>query len=136
MMRPKVIAVIVCLLLVLLASGVAAASAASAVITVDAGKTLGPVQPLVFGHNIEAGDTYGTTGIPRLVHDYLLSRTGGGMWDPDKAAPVSEAITTCKQLGVKILRYPGGCLVHYFDWHNAVGRRPVARTSRSESTSS
>jgi alpha-N-arabinofuranosidase len=91
---------------------------AEATITVRAGRVLGPVNRLVLGHNVEAADP----------QDLFISwsnpipgRTGEGLWDPAKRGPVPETVEFARQVGMGMLRYPGGCLVHNFDWKAAVG---------------
>ena len=105
-----------------LLGGAVMAVAAPAVITVDPGTSPGPVNPYIFGQNIEA-----TTG------QYIFSKKptpldvladGNGLWDPEKKAPVPAVIDAFKAARVGMIRYPGGCLVHGYDWRKAVG--PVA----------
>lgn len=118
MLRHYAVVMMICCLI-----PVSCANAASdAVITINASQIIGDVPQYVFGHNVEAGDPY---GIFSSAHNYHQSRTGDGLWDPDKALPVPEMVIVSKQVGMKMLRYPGGCLTHNFDWHNAVG--PIAQ---------
>ncbi|XHR31171.1 MAG: alpha-L-arabinofuranosidase [Chthoniobacteraceae bacterium] len=87
-------------------------------ITVDASKTQGRVNPLIFGHNLEAADRTGIFG--DKINPYVTN-TGTGFWDPQKRGPVPEVLAASRSLGMKMLRYPGGCLAHNFDWRKAVG---------------
>ena len=93
----------------------------AATITVDAKNTLGPVNPLVFGHNIEAADQYNIFG---SFHNYATAQNGGGIWNPAKNAPVAQLVADSKSVGMRLLRYPGGCFVHNFHWKETIG--PVA----------
>lgn len=89
-------------------------------ITIDASVIRGKVNPLIFGHNLEAADgkdIFGPYSNPK-------GKDGDGVWDPVNRAPVSEVVQFSKDVGMKMLRYPGGCLVHNFDWKKTVG--PVA----------
>ncbi len=76
------------------------------------------VNPLVFGQNVEAAD-------PKFIFSDrsgpVKGRTGDGVWDCDQQRPVPEVVELARRAGVKALRYPGGCLVHNFDWKKAVG---------------
>ncbi len=91
---------------------------AQAKITVHAGDVLGEVNPLIFGHNAEAADPKDIFG---PLSNPIPGRTGEGLWNPETAEPVPEVLELAKQAGMKMLRYPGGCLVHNFDWKKAVG---------------
>lgn len=91
----------------------------TAAITVDVAKVLGPVNKLVFGHNMEAADNARIFSSDKTSMDGI--QTGGGFWDPQRGAPVPEAVAACKAVGMGMMRYPGGCLAHNFDWRKAVG---------------
>ncbi|HEX2950868.1 MAG TPA: hypothetical protein VHV83_15095 [Armatimonadota bacterium] len=93
---------------------------ANATIVIDGTMTLNEVQPYIFGQNTEAGDGYQIFG---TSHSYS-SVTGGGLWNPSTASPVPQALTFSTDVGMKMLRFPGGCLAHNYNWKNAVG--PVA----------
>ncbi len=95
----------------------------SASIVVHAGQPLGLVNPLVFGQNLEAADnahifTSDTT-------DLTLIQQAGGFWDPTAHAPNDFVLNASKAAGSSMLRYPGGCLVHNFDWRKTIG--PAAK---------
>ncbi len=90
----------------------------TATISIDAKKILGPVNRLVFGHNIEAGNgkgIFGTSDTPGSM------RAGDGFWNPNANAPVPEAVRLTRDVGASLLRYPGGCLAHGFDWKATIG---------------
>ncbi|HEX2951425.1 MAG TPA: carbohydrate-binding protein CenC, partial [Armatimonadota bacterium] len=94
-----------------------AQAAPTATITVDAKQVLGKVQPLVFGHNVEAADGYNIFG---SSHSYG-GRNAEGLWNPEQKQLVPEMVAMSKEIGMKMMRYPGGCLAHNFNWHDAVG---------------
>ncbi len=94
------------------------AGAQQATIRVDAAHTLGPVNRLVLGQNIEAADPY---HIFSAVHNYLPGCAAGGIWDPKTRRPVPQTVQFARDIGLSALRYPGGCLTHSFDWKDAVG---------------
>jgi alpha-N-arabinofuranosidase len=88
-------------------------------IVVDASQALGPVNRLVFGQNIIAADT--ARIFSSDTTDLNMIQTGQGFWDPTNALPVSELVAQSKAVNVSMLRYPGGCLAHNFDWRKTVG---------------
>jgi alpha-N-arabinofuranosidase len=94
-------------------------------IIVDATRVLGPVNRLVFGQNLDAADNAhifsSDTTDPNLIQG------ADGFWDPAKGAPVPQVVAQSKAVGMSMLRYPGGCLAHNFDWRKTVG--PEAKQS-------
>jgi alpha-N-arabinofuranosidase len=88
-------------------------------IAVRAREVLGPVNRLVFGHNIEAADN--ARIFSSDTTDMDLIQRGDGFWDPTKGAPVPYVLDQSKDVGMSMLRYPGGCLTHNFDWQKTVG---------------
>jgi alpha-N-arabinofuranosidase len=92
-------------------------------IVVNASQKLGPVNPLVFGQNINAADNAHI--FSSETTDLNLIQRGDGFWDPDKGAPVSEVVNQSRAVKMSMLRYPGGCLAHNFDWRKTVG--PAAK---------
>lgn len=91
----------------------------SATINVDASQVLAPVNRLVFGHNAEAADN--SHIFSSNTTDLNLIQRGEGFWDPTTGAPVPEVVKQSKSVGMSMLRYPGGCLAHNFDWRKTVG---------------
>ena len=94
-------------------------------IVVKANEVLGHVNRLVFGQNLEAADNAhmwsSDTTDPNLI------QAADGFWDPTKAAPDPQVVEQSKAVGMSMLRYPGGCLAHNFDWRKTVG--PEAKKS-------
>lgn len=98
--------------------GKAAQAASSATITVQAQNVTGLVQPMLRGHNVEASDSQ------YIFTDHsnpVPGQTGDGLWDPNSQAPVPEVLERARAIGMGVLRYPGGCLVHNFDWKETIG---------------
>jgi len=91
----------------------------SANITVNASQILAPVNRLVFGQNVEAADN--ARIFSSDTTDMSLIQRADGFWDPSMGTPVSEVVNQSKAVGTSMLRYPGGCLVHNFDWRKTVG---------------
>ncbi|MFA6101745.1 MAG: alpha-L-arabinofuranosidase C-terminal domain-containing protein [Victivallaceae bacterium] len=84
-------------------------------IMVDAAAELGAVNQLIFGNNIlgvstKSGPWPSSWGV-----------NGGGVWDPQTRRPRTDALEYSKAMGIRILRYPGGEMVHSFRWQDAVG---------------
>src|ERR1700733_15261670 len=63
-------------------------------IVVESREVLGPVNRLVFGHNIEAGDN--ARIFSSDTTDLDLIQQGGGFWDPARAAPVPFVLNQSK----------------------------------------
>lgn len=86
-------------------------------VSVDAAKIKGEVNPLVFGENLEAADYAWVRPRP------YFSKTGGGLWNFKTESVRPEYLKLLKAVNGSLLRYPGGCTAHGFDWHAAVGPR-------------
>ncbi len=102
----------------LLSAGAANAADAVATISVDPAGRLCEVNRLVFGHNVQAARIK-DIGWPK--EDLRFAMTGDGVWDPVNARPVKEIADFSKEIGVSMLRYPGGCYVHNYDWKETTG---------------
>lgn len=87
---------------------------AQAVITVNPEKIIGEVNPLIFGNGIEAAR------IPGWKENQTIE-TGRGLWNPQANAPLKSGVEISKELGIKMLRYPGGGFVQGFNWKEASG---------------
>lgn len=105
----------------LMVSGACAAES-TATITVDAGKIEGKASPYIFGQNISSAEGAGifpSGTMPATI------RTGTGVWDSEKKAGIPEVMRRMRAVGTTMLRYPGGCLSHNYDWRKSVG--PLAQ---------
>jgi alpha-N-arabinofuranosidase len=91
----------------------------AASIVVKASDVLGPVNRLVFGQNLEAADNAHLWSSDAT--DPNLIQRGDGFWDPAQGAPVPSVVDQSKAVGMSMLRYPGGCLAHNFDWRKTIG---------------
>ncbi|MBN2144931.1 MAG: hypothetical protein JW774_09935 [Candidatus Aureabacteria bacterium] len=90
------------------------------IITVYCGKTLATVNPNIFGNNLLGYD-------PSTYEDwteefYGYSDYGAGIWDPVSARPNADVIDLMKKAGFRVLRFPGGCGSHTYDWKETVGK--------------
>src|SRR3984893_8009894 len=103
-----------CIFLVAVAS---AAQTAPARIKIDIDRTIGEVDPRVFGNFAEH--------LGRMIY--------GGIYDEgsalsDKDGYRIDVMDAAKKLGVSILRYPGGNFSSCYDWKDGIGpkdKRPV-----------
>lgn len=97
----------------------------AAVIELDAAAEGFPVNRKVFGHSVEMADERGIFTEPFDAPAPQLHgiQYGSGFWDPVRNRPQPVLVDKLKALKTSILRYPGGCLVHNFDWRKAAGPR-------------
>jgi len=91
----------------------------TASIVVNAGDVLGPVNRLVLGQNIDAADNAHLWSSDTT--DLDLIQRGDGFWDPTTGLPVPLVVSESRAVAMSVLRYPGGCLAHNFDWRKTVG---------------
>jgi len=95
----------------------------TALVSVDASKSLGPVNRMAFGNNMEAADGRGIFGekVGAAKYDIGGIKFGQGYWNPETKSSNPEIVAATKDIGIGMMRYPGGCLAHNFDWRKAVG---------------
>jgi alpha-N-arabinofuranosidase len=101
------------------AMSVHADDTSSSVISVNAASSPGPANHRVLGGNTEAAD--GARIFSSNTTDVRALGTANGFWDPQSRAPVPAVLDRTRQAGLVFLRYPGGSLVHNYDWRKAVG---------------
>ena len=89
------------------------------VITVYTETETGRINKNVFGNNFLGYDPASYEERHRIY--YGLSDYGAGAWDPRQKKPVKEVMDLAKQAGLSILRFPGGCGAHFYNWRDAVG---------------
>ena len=89
------------------------------VITVYCNKDIQVVNKSIFGNNMIA---YAPNTYEKWGKDYYgYSDYGAGIWDPTLKKSVGETVALAKEAGIKMLRFPGGCGSHYYNWKEAVG---------------
>ncbi len=95
----------------------------AAVIEIDAAAEGFPVNRKIFGHGVEMADERGiyTESVDAPTPELHGIKYGSGCWDPEKNRPQPVIVDKLKALKTSMLRYPGGCLVHNFDWRKAAG---------------
>ncbi len=89
------------------------------VISVDASQSLGPVNRHAFGHNMEAADSRGIFSVPFNAKAQTVE--GQGYWNVKEGKSHPATVEATKELGIGMMRYPGGCLAHNYDWRQAAG---------------
>jgi len=88
---------------------------------IDFSKDLGQINRKVFGNNIIAYDPKANeTNYSAEYYGY--SDYGAGIWDPIHKESVKEVIDLAKEAGITMLRFPGGCGTHHYDWKHAIGK--------------
>ena len=80
------------------------------VIKVYYNQELGQINKLVSGNNFIG---YGTR--------VNIMNNGAGIWDPNRKESVTEVIDLAIATGTSIVRFPGGCGTHLYNWKNAIG---------------
>ncbi|HDH06648.1 MAG TPA: hypothetical protein ENH01_13260, partial [Nitrospirae bacterium] len=96
------------------------------VITVNAGREIGQVNKNVYGNNFIGYDpaahgTFKRHDKKSWEYRESIMNYGAGVWDPEQNKSVKEVIDLSKQAGITILRFPGGCGTHSYNWKEAVG---------------
>src|SRR5512143_1021170 len=74
-------------------------------VTVDAAREVARYNPLILGSNLN------------WIND------GDGIYDPAAGKVREDAVRLIKDLGITMLRFPGGDLSEYYDWKQGVGPR-------------
>ena len=95
------------------------AALAAAQIDIYCDRELGKVNKKVFGNNFIGYDP--TTYENWTKEYYGYSDYGAGIWDPRLKQSVKEAINLAKASGVSVIRFPGGCGTHRYDWKKSIG---------------
>jgi alpha-N-arabinofuranosidase len=90
-------------------------------ISVYCSKEIGQINDKVCGNNVIAYD-------PRTYEDrnseyYGHSDYGAGVWDPKWRKPVKEVMDLAKEAGITVMRFPGGCGTHHYNWKDAIGKK-------------
>lgn len=75
----------------------------------------------VFGNNSLGYDT--ALEYPAKAHYYGHSDFGAGIWDSKWNELVKEVIDLAKEAGITVLRFPGGCGTHHYNWKDAAGKK-------------
>lgn len=90
-------------------------------IIIEFSKAICKKNSMVFGNN-SVGYDPGTYEKDQVRNFRGYSDYGAGLWDPKWDKPVGTAINLAKEVGITLLRYPGGCGVHNYDWKSTIGK--------------
>jgi len=82
----------------------------TAQIAIDARRVLRRIPDTLYGTNLE------------------WINNGNDVWDPATRAPREDVVTLTRDLGVTLIRFPGGVLSDYYHWRDGVGD-PASRPS-------
>lgn len=88
-------------------------------IVIDASRSRGPVNKLLFGNNLLGYDPV-TVKFSQVEYPGHTA-FGEGIWDPRQQEIIPEILNAARDVGITVLRFPGGCGAHYYDWKQAVG---------------
>ncbi|MBX6422904.1 alpha-L-arabinofuranosidase C-terminal domain-containing protein [Thermosulfurimonas sp. F29] len=91
---------------------------------------VGIVNPYVFGQGILGFDRCLIVKKKKkfCVNDGRFTNFGAGVWDPLLRRPDPVLVDLAKKIKVSVLRFPGGCGTHHYDWKKAIGpveKRPM-----------
>jgi len=89
-------------------------------ITIHTRKVLGTVNEMVFGTNLIGYDPTTYEDWPGEYTGY--SDFGAGIWVPSKNEPAREVVELARNARAAVMRFPGGCGTHKYDWRQAVGK--------------
>jgi len=91
---------------------------------------IGKVNPYIFGHNTLAYDLcLHRRKIDKFCrNDGRFTNFAAGQWDPVLRRPNAVLLDVAKKIKVSVLRFPGGCGTHHYNWKKAIGpieKRPM-----------
>lgn len=79
-------------------------------ITVDARQTVSTYNPLISGSNLN------------------WINNGDGIYDPSRGQVRTDAVKLLQDMGLAMLRFPGGSLSEFYDWKSGIGAPSSRRT--------
>ncbi len=85
-------------------------------IRVQVDKSDGNASSMIYGQNIEAA-----RGAIKQSGLKSITNNGSGYWDPAHNCPFPLALDALKDLKCHVIRYPGGCLAHNYDFRQSIG---------------
>lgn len=92
----------------------------SAIVTIDAGRGLGPISPHIYGQYLEHVQREDECIYPSIWDDTSPFADALGLR--------RDVMAAARELGVPVVRWPGGCFADVYHWRDGVGsqsRRPV-----------
>lgn len=100
----------------------------NATIAIRSDREIGRIDPKIYGHFLES-NFFGNISGGLFDEGSARSRTGAGV----RAGMREDVIEVCRELGVPIVRWPGGNFTSPYHWEDGVGPRD-ARPRRLELT--
>ena len=91
------------------------------VITIYYNKEAGLINKKIFGNNFIGYEP--STFENRTKEYYGYSDYGSGIWDLKRNKSVKEVIDLAKNIGLSIIRFPGGGGTHHYNWKNTIGKK-------------
>lgn len=79
------------------------------------------ISPLIYGNNLIAYDPSSYEN-NRVQDSGVYSNYGSGIWNPSCNSAVKECVELANNAGITVLRFPGGCGTHHYDWKAARGK--------------
>ena len=86
-------------------------------ITIDF-KEIKKANSYILGNNTLA---YDHCRIRSCINDGRYTNFGAGQWDPVLKKPDSTLLDFAKKIKTTVLRFPGGCGTHFYNWKEAIG---------------
>jgi len=86
-------------------------------IEIDPSRTIGKVNPLIFGNN-QLGYDLAHGGHPERR---MYAMDGAGLYFPDRRRLNPAMIRLAKEMGITMDRWPGGCGTHLHNWKRTIG---------------
>ncbi|GBD95578.1 intracellular exo-alpha-(1-_5)-L-arabinofuranosidase [bacterium BMS3Abin06] len=95
------------------------------IITIFYDRDIGQINKLVFGNSFLGFDACSKhkDGKCPWAPNYIRQDYGAGVWNPKRNESVKKVIALAKEAGLTIIRFPGGCGNHHYDWKKAIGKK-------------
>lgn len=94
------------------------------IIQVSVDQEKGTVNNKIFGNNLLGHDP----SIYRsgMKPNHANTNFGAGIWDGKWEEEVNDVIDLAKNIDISILRFPGGCGAHYYNWKETIGEKRMS----------
>jgi alpha-N-arabinofuranosidase len=89
-------------------------------IVIDFRNDIGKVNKKLFGNNFVGYDPVLCKFRDKEYYGHM--DYGEGIWDPKQGESVKEVVDLAKEAGITIIRFPGGCGTHHYNWKAAIGK--------------
>ncbi|MBI4707261.1 MAG: hypothetical protein HY761_04985 [Candidatus Omnitrophica bacterium] len=117
--KTKIITLLIALIFTVMFSDVKTSFGENIKIIVSNNQIPVKINPLIFGNNMIGYD-------PTMLEDWTTSYVGysnygSGVWNPQTMQSVPAVINFAKEIGIKILRFPGGNESWFYNWKKTIG---------------